>query len=165
MRRFKTANSRSVSTVLSENSDDRKLVTASGESLAAQMKVGFRDISIDEPLSIFYYSLNISQPYDVPTGKLNGKRQHKPIVIRKKIDSTSASLYNAFVQGKRGEGVLTLYNVVDELGNMKEFMNIYFEGLIVIGFEQLMNTTNQRTCPSPGEYEEIKFTYRRMVMR
>lgn len=173
MRSFKTSNGKKLlGGQLSqeiEQSPSQQIATfgpSSDNDIFASMRVSFPGVDLPEPLSVFYYNSNVSQPYDVVTGKLGGKRQHKPVVIRKPIDNLSAQLYEAFRLGRRGDGVLTLNNVNPEKG-LDGFLNIFFEGLIIIGMEQSVSNSAgaPRTFAATGDYEEIKFTYKRMYMK
>lgn len=43
------------------------------------------------------FDFPVSTPTDTPTGHTSGKRQHKPVVIRKEVDAASPLIFQALV--------------------------------------------------------------------
>ncbi|MBN8590410.1 MAG: type VI secretion system tube protein Hcp [Anaerolineae bacterium] len=51
-----------------------------------------------EPVICSYYGYDLTVPYDPASGQAAGKRQHGPVVIRKKLNPTSPQLAKACIE-------------------------------------------------------------------
>jgi len=59
------------------------------------VEVAFSKQGSTEPFAIHNWGQEIAVPIDQATGQATGKRQHKPLVIRKPVDGLSPLLYQA----------------------------------------------------------------------
>jgi type VI secretion system secreted protein Hcp len=163
MKTFRAGNSKKILVRSFSNSD---LNNVSGETPASlHLTIGGATVHGSSPngdIAIVYFDNRISQPYDAASGALVGRRQHTPFTIRKEIDIASPLLYQAFVSGKRANGVLTVNSVGDQ--GIASVMQITFTNMTIVSSEQMLPDTVVSTVGgSTNPLEEIQFTYQKIT--
>ncbi len=107
-------------------------------------------------IALLGFAYGIETPFDAASGLPSGKRQHKPVVIRKEIDEASPKLFEAMVTNE----TLTSVKI--------EFWRPYPEIVSPYFFVLLTNAqiTGVALTPSDGEdaheIEQIQFVYQRI---
>ncbi|MGA3398962.1 MAG: type VI secretion system tube protein TssD [Acetobacteraceae bacterium] len=107
-------------------------------------------------IALLGFAYAIETPLDAASGLPSGKRQHKPVVIRKEIDEASPKLFEAMVTNE----TLTSVKI--------EFWRPYPEIVSPYFFVLLTNAqiTGVALTPSDGEdaheIEQIQFVYQRI---
>jgi type VI secretion system secreted protein Hcp len=101
-------------------------------------------------------SQGVQSPRDVATGQASGKRQHKPIVIRKEVDAASPQLYRAAISHEALKEVLIDFVRTDPRGKEEVYQTITLRGAHIADIKKI---GNRAAGDRPKEEEEISITY------
>lgn len=97
-------------------------------------------------------SHSVISPRDAATGLPTGKRQHKPVVITKRIDRSTPLLYQALASNENLTDVTLRYYRTNEIGEQVPYYRI-----------QLINASLSGIQEGPRDQEEISLTYQRII--
>jgi type VI secretion system secreted protein Hcp len=95
-------------------------------------------------------------------GAATGRRRHKAIVIRKRIDKSSPLLAKALVENQTVEGIFRFYRP-DSAGETEEFFSIEIGSGRVSSLSQLVASTLDPATTALPPLEEVAFVYDRIV--
>jgi hypothetical protein len=74
--------------------------------------------------SVISFEYNVKAPRDVATGQASGKRQHKPILIRKEIDKATPQLsFGSFTVDEDCDGITGTISAKNRKGNEIEVLS------------------------------------------
>ncbi|TDX02095.1 type VI secretion system tube protein TssD [Dinghuibacter silviterrae] len=106
------------------------------------------------------FSYGISQPMDVGTGMVTGKRQHTPIVIVKRLDASSPQLLQA---ASSNESLKTVTIEFSRPGEGKAFQTIKLTNASVVKINQYGGTASpEKLLPNGNVLEEISFSFQKI---
>ena len=74
-----------------------KLTLKTQGKVAAGAKGKHGPLSFSDGIEIHGFEYGVTSPYDAGSGTLTGRRQHKPIIIIREVDSASPLLWHALV--------------------------------------------------------------------
>lgn len=84
-----------------------------------------------------------------PTGRSLGRRHYEPIMIRKRIDSTSPQLLSALSQNQPVDAVLRFYRPSPDLGVMQHYFTVAASGGRIVSIERTWASGD------PAEHEDV----------
>lgn len=109
----------------------RMTIQANGETI-----VGEGDSEYDEGfIECLAYADGITTD-QAPTGHSLGRRHHEPIVIRKRIDSTSPQLLSALTKSQQVEATLRFYRQASEVGESQHYFTVEANGGRIVSIER-----------------------------
>ena len=129
-----------------------------GESRIASMD---RENTIE--CSAFTY--NLDAPWDPPTGKLTGRRQHGPVTITKRIDRSTPLLLKALCENEPvTEAKFRFFRpAVSGAGNEEQFYTVILEDGFVSSVQQVSRDTIVGGEKAPPMMEEVSFVFQRIT--
>lgn len=122
----------------------RMTLTVNGETIVGE-GVSEHDEGFIECLS-FADGITTDQ---APTGRSLGRRHYEPIVIRKRIDSTTPLLLSALSQNQPVDALFRFYRPSPELGAMQHYFTVEASGGRIISIERTWMSGE------PGEHEDV----------
>ncbi|HET6983356.1 MAG TPA: type VI secretion system tube protein TssD [Myxococcaceae bacterium] len=124
-----------------------------GESTQASMG---RENSIE----CVSYSSGVTSAREAASNLATGRRQHEPLIIRKRIDKASPLLSKALVENQQVEGVFKFYrpNPTGD-GTTEQFFTVAIKGGRVFSQKLLILNTLDPQQASEPPLEEVGFVF------
>ena len=101
------------------------------------------------------FNYAVQTQYDAGTGHPSGKRQHKPIVITKEVDSSSPSLYHALATGEGFTSVTLSFVKSDAGGKEVVFKTIELTNASISKIDYAQPYKGNRSQSITLVYEEV----------
>ena len=115
----------------------------------------------EDTILVIGFSHEVVSPRDAASGLPTGKRQHKPIVITKKIDKSTPLLMNALVNNENLDVEVSVYGATSGRKEMLCY-TIQLTNAAVAGIKQYMGF-NATTLITGDHLEEVSFTYQKII--
>jgi type VI secretion system secreted protein Hcp len=110
------------------------------------------------------YEQEGATPFEASTGRASGRRQYKPLVIRKRIDCSSPLLWKAMTQNEKVEGVFKFYrpNPTGD-GTTEQFYTVSIKGGYISSIKQYIADTLTPGASDEPPLEEICFIFHDII--
>jgi len=126
-----------------------------GADIVGSSEVFGREGSI-EVLSLTH---GLHMPSDSNTGKLMGARTHRPLIIEKEIDRSSALLYRAVACGLTLQtGELKFYRANDA-GIEEAYFTVLMKNVKVVGISPRVPNIKEAVHQHRNHFEVVEFRY------
>lgn len=111
------------------------------------------------------FSYGVTTPREPATGALTGRRQHRPVKIRKRIDKTTPVLLKALCRNEKVEkAVFNFYRPSpDGSGDEEMFYSIELTEGYVDSIEQVSNDAMMSGVEAPPVTELVSFVFRNIT--
>lgn len=128
--------------------------TKQGEFKGSVTRNGSRWIEISS------FSYAVKPPLDAATGQASGKRQHKPIVIHKNIDTASPQLLQACTTNEALKEVVFQVTRTGAGGKEQLYETVTLTNAHIPSAKKI----GGKGTKNKNEEEEIEFTFQKIVM-
>ena len=118
--------------------------------------------SLDREGSIecLFFEHSVATAREASSGQASGRRQYKPLRVRKRIDASSPLLFKALVENQRIDGTFKFFRP-DPTGDgqTQQFYTIAISDGRVEGITQVSEDTMQPAQSTQPPMEEISFVF------
>lgn len=113
-------------------------------------------------IEVISLSHEIVSPRDAASGLPTGKRQHKPLTIRKAIDKSSPLLFRALISNENLKTVEFVFYTTDPRGQERPYYRIKLLNASIASIKTAVPDTKDPALSSYPLYEDISFTYQKI---
>ncbi len=121
-------------------------------------------------IPVLTFASEVEAPRDVATGGASGRRQHKPVIFTKQVDSTSAQFWSALSNNEELKKVEFHFYRIQKTGQMELYFKITLERANVCQMKMIQATEHEggagaSTSAGAGLYaarDEISFSYQKI---
>ncbi len=119
----------------------------------------------EDSIEVLFLDFNVMTARDAASGMASGRRQYKPLAIRKRIDKASPLILKSLSNNEVIEGIFKFYRPsVEGDGTTEQFYTIEIKKGRVASQRLLLPDTDSATSSSLAPMEEISFTFATIVM-
>jgi type VI secretion system secreted protein Hcp len=116
----------------------------------------------EDKIAVIYASHEIAMPRDPASGRVTGKRAHKPFLCTKELDRSSPLLYFALTHNENLPEARIDFWTSTPMGLEKQHYTVRLTDATISGIHfRLPNTRSPRLARRP-EYEEVSFVYKKI---
>lgn len=137
------------------------LVDQDGTAIKGSSEVVGRDGSI-EVLSLTH---GVHIPTDGNTGKLTGARWHRPLVIEKEIDRSSAPLYQAVARAMTLQSATLKFYRANDAGSEEAYFTIVMDNVKVVSVAPTVPNIKETISQGRNHFETVEFRYEQITWK
>jgi type VI secretion system secreted protein Hcp len=117
-------------------------------------------LSRADSIECLYFEHEVGTAREGGSGLATGRRQYKPLVIRKRIDKSTPLLAKALCDNEKVEGVFKFFrpNPTGD-GTTEQFYTIEFKNGRMASFKQISPDSSQPALSTMPEMEEVSIIF------
>ena len=121
------------------------------------------ELDVSEMSEVYEYSHEIYSPIDLNIGQVQGARVHKPLTIKKPVDTASAPLLQAACIGQTLEQFVLHFFRVSTDGTLEEYWTITMENVKVAAYRPILPNVKDESLLNVPVMEEVEFLYQQIT--
>ena len=123
-----------------------------------------KDLDRADSIECLHYEQEGYTPFEASTGQASGRRQYKPLVIRKRIDASTPLLWQAMTTNQKVEGEFRFYrpNPAGD-GTTEQFYAVEISKAFIASIKQIVEDTIAPGQSQIPPMEEITFIFHDIV--
>lgn len=126
---------------------------------------------VEGGIPILTFANEVLAPRDIATGQASGRRQYKPLLFTKQLDSTSPMWWKAISENEKLTTVEFRFFRIQKTGQMEMYFKILLEGANLASMKMIQATESEggesaKTSAGAGIYaarEEISVTFEKIT--
>lgn len=117
-----------------------------------------------DSIECIHYEQEAATPFETSTGQVSGRRQYKPLMIRKRIDASSPLLWLAMTTNQKIEGKFKFYrpNPAGD-GTTEQFYTVEISAGYISSIRQVVRDTLAPGESNEPPLEEVCFVFHDII--